>query len=118
MKIDKNTLAQMKLELVAVFDLCDKMDNGSALLDFIQGSNYARSCYWVKAHIWAMMEEGTVTEAAWEFFSSIPKNRAHNLYPCDTNDDTLATALKAIAKELASDGICWDTGTGGVKAIA
>ena len=118
MKIDKNTLAQMKTELLAVFELCDKMGQGGALLDFTEGSKYARSCYWVKAHIWAMMEQDSVTEEAWTFFSSMPKNEDHNLYPCDTNDDTLATALKAIAKELVNEGICWNTGTGEVKAIA
>ena len=116
MKIDKNTLAQMKTELLAVFELCDKIGQGGALLDFTGGSKYARSCYWVKAHIWAMMEKNSVTEEAWAFFDSMPKNEEHELYPCGTNDDSLATALKAIAKELTSAGISWNTGTGEVKA--
>jgi hypothetical protein len=118
MKIDTKTLSQMKTELLSVFELCEKMGKHGALLDFTEGSRVTQGAYWIKAHVWAKLEQRTVSGEAWAFYESMPKNADHELYPCGTHDNTLATALKAIAKELVSDGISWNTGTGVVRSIA
>lgn len=118
MKIDKKTRDSMKLELLAVFKLCDKLAKGNALLDFIEGSPFVKIGYWIKAHNWSNVTNSNASPEAIEFFSSIKQNPDHELYPCDSNDDSLKTALKAISKELSESGIKWDTSTNAVESMA
>ena len=107
----------MKIELLEVFKLCDKLDGGHALLDFIDGSSYAQMGYWIKAHNWSNVTNSNASPEAVKFFSSIKQNPSHELYPCDSNDDSLHTALKAIAKELSANGIKWDTATNVIESL-
>lgn len=118
MKIDKITLEQMKEELMAVFKIVDKVENTNSILKFIDGSDWDRSRFWIKAHQWAMIDDSKVSPKAAELFKDFPKNYDHELYPCDTNDSSLATALRAIAKQFSSEGICWDPASNKVSKLA
>lgn len=118
MKIDKITLEKMKSELLAVFKIVDKVENTNSILKFIDGSDWDRSSFWIKAHQWAMIDNSKVSPKAAELFKDFPKDYNHELYPCNTNDSSLATALKAIAKQFASEGICWDIASNKVTNLA
>ena len=106
----------MKSELLEVFKLIDNNGGANTMLNFVNGTSYARVSYWIKAHNWSdALSNFMLSEESKAIFKDFPQNENHELYPCDSNDASLSTALDAIAKDLKGASITWDTSTNKVS---
>ena len=99
MKINKQTIEQMKTELLFLFAIDEAAGITGTKADFIAEPT-RRASYWVRFHVWAIASIENFPSDKRHLFETFPFNEDHLLYPCDTSDSTLKTALTAIAKEI------------------
>ena len=103
MKIDKKTREKMLLELRELFGVLRAVGNKNPELEFIDSKDKG-SC-WVKLHVWKRANLEAFPPECRELFRNFSFNADHELYPCNSDDSHLKTALNAIAKDLSDAGI-------------
>ena len=105
MKINKETLEQMTIEIKSALRVAELAGEINPALTFIEGSDGYKLNFWVKVHVWKRANLNAINPNCRQFFAEFEFNEDHLLYPCDTNDASLLTGLNWIAKNFSIE---WD----------
>jgi len=91
----------MKEKLLTVFEIVNKIEGRNSMLEYISGTDHDRIQFYIKAHNWSINDDCKVSAESSELFRAFRKNYENELHTCGTSGSSLATALRAIAKELS-----------------
>jgi hypothetical protein len=103
MKINAENRDRMLLELRELFAVLRATGKKNPELEFIESRD--KPGYWVQLHVWKRANLGAFPIECRKFFQSFRFDGDHELYPCESNDASLSTALNAIAKDFIDAGI-------------